>query len=120
MKVVFGPHMKVGKDGIPHLISLTKTLRIATCSCEKTKNRIEEIGKSLAEKFENDPVLNDSLKNDPACNSTNRVLRQVDLKDDDGKIMLKAFVFWNKEMNCWHIFMELPCENDWENGVSNV
>lgn len=56
----------------------------------------------------------DSLKNE-GFPGVARALRQVDLKDDDQKIIAKSFTFWNYDSNCWHVLLEGPQETHWEN-----
>lgn len=111
--------VKVSNEGIPFNISLSINLRSFCNLSTEIKNKIEKIGKDLAEQFENDSELNDSLKNDPAHKLGCRVMRQVDMRADNGDILIKTFISWNYKLNSWHILMELPDELVWENGERN-
>lgn len=123
MKTIRGLDVKVTSDRtqLPFVVSLTKSLRmLASLGGEKAKEKIETIGRNLAHDFESDPALKESLQNDPRALPNDRVMRQVDIKEEDNSLLFKAFVSWNKELNCWHIFLELPGETVWEDGGTNV
>lgn len=61
--------------------------------------------------------LKASLLNDPR-RSEGRVMRQIDVKVEDGQVVLKAFASYGK--HGWHIMLEGLEEDVWETGQSNL
>lgn len=124
MRTIRGPEMRTTNDPneLQFVVSLTKNLRnLVTMIGETGKQKMEEIGKSLAHQFDNDAALKESLQNDPRVEDGDRAMRQVDIrKDEDNSLLFKAFVSWNKQLKCWHIFLELPEETIWEDGETNL
>jgi hypothetical protein len=125
MPTIPGPHMTIVDDpsqlpAIPYVVSLTKNLRLLVAlGGQPAKEKMESLGKSLATRFENDHIINEAVRYDPRAGPNVKAIRQVDIKENEN-IVLKTFVSWNKELNCWHIFVELPEETVWEDGGTNI
>ena len=114
MRVFHGPDVRKARDGeLAYVVSLSKLMRLRL-SFDDISEQLNKLGKEIAETFENNPELNENLKNDL------KGMRQLDVKDHNGTIIYKTFTMWNTEQNCWHVLMELPTETVWEDGISNV
>lgn len=122
MNYKHGPDVKQAVEGeMPFVVSMSKMLRLTvSMGGQYYKDKIEGMGKDIAHQFENDPVLKNSLKNDPQVLEGKLVMRQIDLKDAEGDIIVKAFVMWNLKIDCWHVLLELPNEDVWETGKGNA
>lgn len=113
MAIEFDPNAKV-----QYVCSLSKLVRLGvrlTNSQDGLKRQIE----ALVQRFENDPGLKASLKQKPEPGT--QILRQVDLRKtpDDPDIMFKCFVNWDWRFNMWHVYVEGPQEQAFENGEPN-
>lgn len=110
--------LKLGGN-LPYVVSLSPYLRWMSQNMSSVLDGIKRTAYGTACQAETHPTLKKEIQEDP--NYVNSlVMRQIDIKDDDGKIIFRCFVAWNKEHNCWHVLMELPEENCFKAGKGNL
>jgi hypothetical protein len=119
MMIPVGQSIKIDlkdvKQNIPFVASLSEKMRTGIGFFPPVKERLTKIVASVIEGIEAADGVAESLKQVvPGILN----LRQVDIKDkdkDNQKIVVKTFVLWSIEHDCWLVLVELPEENYWEN-----
>jgi hypothetical protein len=89
----FGPDIKFDPNiDVPFVCSMSKFLRTIVSEGPKA---VKENIKAIAQRTTKDAEemgLKEALMNDPDAQPGDRVMRQMDLKSEDGSIMLKCFI----------------------------
>lgn len=100
-------------DGFPHAYmgTLSKNVRMVKDMLEVDLRPIVE--GVVCDIAENEEVA-ESLKGTHP--SGKDMYRQVDIKNDEGGLLLKCFVCWNKEHQGWHVLVEGAEERIFEDG----
>ena len=76
----------------------------------QSSERLFQLIEDTILQFDEDSELKKSIKSS-LLNYEN--FRQCDIKSGD-YVMVKTFLGWNKEQDCWHVLVELPTENEFE------
>ena len=96
----------------PYIASLSDQLRFAAQLVEGTTQKIQTLAEDAVNTIVDTEGVADSLKGDIA--GVFKSLRQIDMKNERNEIIVKTFTGWNKDKDCWHVFIEFPFENYWE------
>lgn len=85
-------------------------MQFSPASQQKVQTLVEDVVNTISDAED----IAASLKGD--VDGLFKSLRQIDMKNEDEQVILKTFTGWNKQLNCWHVFVEFPTENFWEKG----
>lgn len=84
----------------PYACSFSPLMRKAVALIKADFRQQAEL---LVKQFEESPELCASLK---VFHPEGKIMRQVDLKDAGGNILIKAFLWWDWHNKHWVVFME--------------
>lgn len=97
---------------IPYTCTLSPILREAVHISGKKEILKEQI-EGCVETINNDSDIASSLKTQIVPGT--KIFRQIDIRlDSDNSILFKNFIFWNFDLNCWHVLTEGATETYWE------
>lgn len=97
----------------PYVCTLSPIFRMAV---KLTGADLRPHAEAIVRDFEESKELCDSLK---VYQPVVRIIRQVDLKDDNGNILAKCFMWWDCHNEHWVVMMEGSDEQYWEKNQVN-
>ena len=99
---------------LPEFIAtLSDDMRLVVSPQGQAFHKVQELAKQALEIVLTAEGVAESIKKE-TIPGVAHALRQVDMKDDNNKIIIKTFTGWNSNLNCWHVYIEFPFETFWE------
>lgn len=102
----------------PYIATLSPNLKLGCDIITSVRSKIVKIVESAVEGIMQTEGVADSLINDSLL--LIRSVRQIDIKNDDQKLVFKTFISWDKDKQFWQVFMEEANETYFEDKLKPI
>ena len=102
----------------PYIATLSPTLKLGfEIVSPSSRSKMVKIVEGAVEGIMQTEGVADSLIKG---SSLIKSVRQIDIKNDDQKVMFKTFISWDKDQNCWQVFVEGANETYFEDKLKPI
>ena len=104
MKYEFSDTYEETPFNIKYAATLSDELRALVNKFPAVKRKCVELIQYALTGFDENEEVKKSLQENP------KQMRQMDLRNETGQILMKIFAIWNRDFDCWHVYCCLDNE----------